>query len=636
MAKKGYDTLAYISNIQIHPASALAGKDFVANLLAFPLYGVAFNKIMMDLRTTKFNCTQLQFAHTLRIGLKQHQTLVARSALCKTLVQRLMCVQGTRNGKRTSNHASCIIFRLGFLMSDLNAEDLFQMGHHFKDNQLYSDAAKSWAQATLLGHGASHAFLSTMLFEGRHYVSKDTKLAYELASIGTGLGCAHSKGVLGRCLGSDGWLFVRDYKKGFDLGMESMMAGSLFGYHVVGMYYNFSTSANNANAMKFYRIAADQGHADAQYRLAIIIRFGHADDQGINETMRLYHLAAKQGHMLAQYNLANLFHVGNGDAHDIKNITKAVLFYILAAEQGHMDARYQLGNIFATGEGVAQDDAEAARFYSLAAAQGHAISQLNLGNMFATGRGVPRDYVAAGQLYRLASAHELQTAQFNLAIMLANRKGVPKDDDEAMKLYISVMNHTYKRKRDNPQVMQLYDCPTSTDHTRVHNDADVVQLYRLASSHGFAVPRYYLAVMLANGRGVAQDDGEAMRFYNLATEQGYKSNEFFEEDAKLLQIAAAQDHTYAQYCLGNFYRLGCHIDCHNVESVKFYRLAAKKGCVDAQYWLGWMYHNTKCGIVCRKEAIKKAIKWYKLALAQGSKQAFCALKQLSRCKKVDN
>ena len=39
----------------------------------------------------------------------------------------------------------------------------------------YSGAAKHWGQAALLQHGASHAFLSSMLIDGRPDVTVDEK-----------------------------------------------------------------------------------------------------------------------------------------------------------------------------------------------------------------------------------------------------------------------------------------------------------------------------------------------------------------------------------------------------------------------------------------------------------------------------
>ncbi len=55
------------------------------------------------------------------------------------------------------------------------------------EQERYSDSARSWGQAALLQHGASHAFLSNMLFDGKPDVAKDLKRAFELAAAS----CSH-------------------------------------------------------------------------------------------------------------------------------------------------------------------------------------------------------------------------------------------------------------------------------------------------------------------------------------------------------------------------------------------------------------------------------------------------------------
>ena len=51
--------------------------------------------------------------------------------------------------------------------------------------------------------------------------------------------------------------------------------------------------------------------------------------------MRLYRLAAEQGHVEAQYNLGTMFEAGRGVAQDDAEAAK---WYGLAAEQGHVAA----------------------------------------------------------------------------------------------------------------------------------------------------------------------------------------------------------------------------------------------------------------------------------------------------------
>ena len=76
----------------------------------------------------------------------------------------------------------------------------------------------------LLQHAPSHAHLSDMLIDGRPGVAKDEKRAFALATAGSALGCAHSKGVLGRCF-VGGYGVAEDEARGLALGRESEAGG---------------------------------------------------------------------------------------------------------------------------------------------------------------------------------------------------------------------------------------------------------------------------------------------------------------------------------------------------------------------------------------------------------------------------
>jgi TPR repeat protein len=75
---------------------------------------------------------------------------------------------------------------------------------------------------------------------------------------------------------------------------------------------------------------------------------------------------------------------------------------------------------------------------------------------------------------------------------------------------------------------------------------------------------------MPTGRGLAQDDVEALKWYRLAAEQG---------------------NTKAQVNLGSMYANGFGAPQDDAEAVKWFRSAAKQGFARAQYNLGLMYAN---------------------------------------------
>ncbi len=157
-------------------------------------------------------------------------------------------------------------------------------------------------------HAASHAFLSSMLIDGIDGFSEmknddmDETRVWELAADGAAMGCAHSKGALGLCYiyGIDS-CDAKDTEKGLALGRESAAAGSCFGQFVVGKCYDsgWGVAKDDAEAVRWYRLAAEQGHAVAQVSLGKILLHGGvgvARDRA--EAIRWFRLVAAQGSSL--------------------------------------------------------------------------------------------------------------------------------------------------------------------------------------------------------------------------------------------------------------------------------------------------------------------------------------------------
>ena len=76
---------------------------------------------------------------------------------------------------------------------------------------------------------------------------------------------------------------------------------------------------------------------------------------------------AEQGHAEAQYKLGVMYDVGKGVP---KNDTEAVSWYRKAAEQGHAWAQYSLAVMYYNGEGIPQDYVQAYAWFDIVASQG--------------------------------------------------------------------------------------------------------------------------------------------------------------------------------------------------------------------------------------------------------------------------
>jgi len=98
--------------------------------------------------------------------------------------------------------------------------------------------------------------------------------------------------------------------------------------------------------------------------------------------------------------------------------------------------------------------------------------------------------------------------------------------------------------------------------------------------------------LFENGWGRPKDTREAIRYYELASQN---------------------DHAEAQFRLANLYYTGERVQQDLHKALDYYLQAAKNGHVEAEYQLGWMYQRGEGVDVDRVEAEK----WFSLAREQG-------------------
>lgn len=166
-------------------------------------------------------------------------------------------------------------------------------------------------------------------------------------------------------------------------------------------------------------VRARAGDFKAQHDLALT--FANADPPNYAEAAVWFREAAINGVANAQYNLGVLHETGTGVAPDA---TRALLWYHSAAEQGHPLAQYNLGVLYAAGRGIPQSFAEAGRWFRRAAERGVPGALYNLAVMTYQGLGGPADPIEAERLFRRAAALGHEPA---LAWLRAKSAGTASD-----------------------------------------------------------------------------------------------------------------------------------------------------------------------------------------------------------------
>jgi TPR repeat protein len=120
------------------------------------------------------------------------------------------------------------------------------------------------------------------------------------------------------------------------------------------------------------------------------------------------------------------------------------------------------------------------------------------------------------------------------------------------------------------------------------NYAEAVKWYRKAAEQNFAPAQFNLGYCYANGQGVKKDEVEAVKWFTKAAEQNYAP---------------------AQSNLGYCYDNGHGVAQDYVEAVKWYRKAAMQGHTEAQFNLGFCYGS---GQGVGKDKVE-AYAWFSMA-----------------------
>jgi hypothetical protein len=148
--------------------------------------------------------------------------------------------------------------------------------------------------------------------------------------------------------------------------------------HALMLYTGDGIPEDKPEAEKWYRKAAEQEHAKAQFNLALMLNKGDGIPEDKPEAEKWYRRAAEQGDADAQLNLALMLYKGDGIP---ENKPEAEKWYRKAAEKGNANAQFILAWMLHNGDGIPVDKSAATNWFQKAAEQGHAKAKQYLDTM---------------------------------------------------------------------------------------------------------------------------------------------------------------------------------------------------------------------------------------------------------------
>jgi TPR repeat protein len=363
-----------------------------------------------------------------------------------------------------------------------------------------------------------------------------------------------------------------DYEELFrDFGLDSP---ETFDYLDVAKALSEKKGIDYNKAIDWFTKAAEQGHSDAQYELAIMYKKGEGVDQNHTKAEEWYTKAAEQGNTRAlerlkrmdriatdrlvreQYDLGVMYKEELGVRQDYM---KAFECYNKAAEQGHSDAQYELAIMYKKGQGVPQNSITAAEWYAKAAERGHTCAQYDLGVMYEEGQGVPQNSITAAEWYIKAAEQGHSDAQ---EILLCKYE-----------------EGNYFLAQNYHKLNPLFLITAQRGYNRA-----VEWLIKIAEQ-GNDNNQLTLANMYKKGQGVPQDYAKAFELYIKVAEKG---------------------HADTQITVADMYKMGEGIDQNYAKAVEWYTKAAEQGIHGAQYNLAIMYEK---GLGVLQDTVK-AEEWH--------------------------
>src|SRR5690606_30096882 len=143
----------------------------------------------------------------------------------------------------------------------------------------------------------------------------------------------------------------------------------------------YGVARDPAQAVQWYRKAADQGLAIAQANLGTMYRNGTGVARNNLRAAEWYQKSADQGLGWAQVYLGDAYERGSGVRH---NRVKAMEWFLKAARQEYTDAQFRLGVLYRVDPQVIADpdgaslEAYGEYWLALAARSGHEQARTNL------------------------------------------------------------------------------------------------------------------------------------------------------------------------------------------------------------------------------------------------------------------
>lgn len=216
------------------------------------------------------------------------------------------------------------------------------------------------------------------------------------------------------------------------------------------------------------------------------------------------------------------------------------------AENGHPEAQYYLARSYhSKTDGNPKNIEIAAKWYKKSAEQGYAEAQFSIAMFYWHGQGVEKDLDESNKWLKKAADQGHGYSMRLLPERLQEAKIAAKQNPVKKKPKLKTLNKTQVLKFNN--------------------------LIKKAAK-GDIEAQYQVGYMYANGKGVHQNDKEAVKWFHKAAIKGHKK---------------------AQHHIGLLYYKGSHLKQNAEKAIEWFTEASEKGYTDSTFMIGVIYMEGK-------------------------------------------
>ncbi|MED4600248.1 tetratricopeptide repeat protein [Paenibacillus validus] len=337
---------------------------------------------------------------------------------------------------------------------------------------------------------------------------------------------------------------------------------------------------HNRDMVDGFRQAAELGHEDAPYYLAVYYRDrGHYGAENLQAAQGWFAKALERGCRQAKLEYGDFYYELALNAKALKLYNTVVPSYEKAAKAGHSGAQNNLGVLYANGEGVTRNDQLAVYWFDLAAKNGNRFGMSNLAYRWMNGSGVQQNDVQALYWFEKAAGLGDEDAKkqcADIAFKLGRRLGKSTDEQDRKQAF----DYYQKALLYGNQEALFYLAHSYANGLGVNQSyRQAAEYYEKAAQRGSAAAQNNLAVLYANGHGVTQDHGQALYWYEQAANNGSK---------------------VAMRNMGYCYKEGRGCPKNAYGAVHWFEKAAELGdeearsqCAEGAYWIAEQFYKSR-------------------------------------------